>query len=215
MPQEHGCEYKEKTGGIGGTGGMHMRCNNLGCTTTSVDGGTFGVYIKRLFPGLALRASSRQTKTPDPAALQRLEEVAEVDYAYIAGFFDGEGCIKISDPGNGWLYLEIGITQTRLDVLNWTRKLLGGCISYTAPEKQAPKKDGSYRRARYEWHASGWLANAVIGKLLPYLKVKHIEAHAARQFWEYSVAYKQTRNPALLKEMLDIRMRLRDLKKNV
>jgi hypothetical protein len=50
--------------------------------------------------------------------LQQVQPKTEVDYAWAAGFFDGEGCVYVKVPKEGWpSQIKVCIGQTSVDVL--------------------------------------------------------------------------------------------------
>jgi len=49
----------------------------------------------------------------------------KLQLAYIAGLFDGEGCVHGQIPSSGFPKVRITIGQKRPEILHWTKELLG------------------------------------------------------------------------------------------
>lgn len=104
--------------------------------------------------------------------------------AWMAGFFDGEGCIfiKRASPteSNGLrnfnysLCLDIGSTSKT--VLDLWKGYFGGTIA-----KRTDKRPG-LRAISWNWRAHTGRAEEVLQKLLPYLQLKKDEALCALEF---------------------------------
>ncbi len=100
------------------------------------------------------------------------------DTAYIAGLFDGEGCVLISTKqrfGRPVFWLEISITNTDLPVLEWVFSKLGGRL-----QKKSYSKKGN--RPLWRWRASSKEAASILEALLPYLRIKHDQVCIAVEF---------------------------------
>lgn len=104
-------------------------------------------------------------------------------YAYLAGFFDGEGTIYIydrSDPhtkANGdivvYNYKRLGITVGNNDksATELFRKTFrGSVVTYSATENTLE---------RYLWKSTDWTAAQALRKMLPYLRTKQKRAQLA------------------------------------
>jgi hypothetical protein len=93
----------------------------------------------------------------------------KTDIAYIAGFFDGEGCVRIARQKKSYR-VRVGFTNNDLTLLTWVQSILGGRLYQ--------KKRASVR------HAQGWelllTKNAEIElalrHLLPFIKIKRKQA---------------------------------------
>jgi hypothetical protein len=108
-----------------------------------------------------------------------VNKVTETQAAYIAGFFDGEGCIHISLTRGRHshcryrccLYITIG--QKRPAVLYWIQKTLGyGLIQNKGP------------RCGYQWRLQNGRRGRLhfINTILPYTHVKTKELKTGLQF---------------------------------
>jgi hypothetical protein len=85
------------------------------------------------------------------------------DLAYIAGFVDGEGCIRVNNNGS----IELTIVNTCYETLKFIQDLLGGNLSQ---RKQRVNK------TQYSYRIYGEQAFVAINNLLPYLKEKKPQA---------------------------------------
>lgn len=91
--------------------------------------------------------------------------------AYIAGFVDGEGCIRAAGD---YLGLSMQVSNTVRAPLLFMQEVFGGSVrGYGTPKKTASGRMG--KRA-YLWSIHGESAVKVLLALLPYLIVKKQEA---------------------------------------
>lgn len=114
----------------------------------------------------------------------------ELSPQWIAGFFDGEGCISIqSDKG-----LRVIFINTRRDVLLAVSEGFGG-VGKLKVKKRIPGERGT--RPCYQWITWGREAQRVLETLLPYLVIKKSEAEVALEFQSLIVQRLpgQTRGP--------------------
>lgn len=113
----------------------------------------------------------RRTEWPTPTA-------KELEWAWLAGFFDGEGCVQIchrtQKRGLVWV-LTIGIVNTYLPVMDRIAAMLGG--RHWNKIRHSPK----HKPCRY-WSATGDEAQAVLKGVRPYLCVKHLQADLGIEF---------------------------------
>lgn len=101
---------------------------------------------------------------------------------YVAGLFDGEGCIVIYDRGYGGRpQLRATITNTHLGVIDWLRK---NVAQGTVITKHYTKPEQSHFKDSYTWQVYGQNAVFFLEQLLPYLIIKReraIEAIASQE----------------------------------
>lgn len=86
---------------------------------------------------------------------------------YIAGLFDGEGYVNVSESNNGTRSIFmfcVGITNTNLPVLEWLSEF-GGTV-----HKKSKGKD--YWTQAYEWRCSGNVAQSFLSQIEPFLRIK-------------------------------------------
>lgn len=102
--------------------------------------------------------------------------------AYIAGLFDGEGCIWIKSQRSpkGWLCHHAGveIVNTAESVLHWIVQQVGGGSVHELRRYNANAK----RCYTVRWYGKN--AEALMGALLPYLRIKRREAEIFLAFRE-------------------------------
>lgn len=101
----------------------------------------------------------------------------ELDAAYAAGLFDGEGCILISRNPSGSYWLQVRVTNTNRDVLEWFKARFGGCIGVQGAAR-------GHKRARPCWYWSQYSngAAAFLVEVMPHLIIKRKQAKVAIQF---------------------------------
>lgn len=109
----------------------------------------------------------------------KFKELSEIEWAYIAGFFDGEGSIFIQHKKTSRGYtdyqLSVSVTNTDFLIIQWIKDNLGGNINFTA-RKHNGLKD------RYAWRISGRNAIPFIERIFPYLRIKKERAKLAIEY---------------------------------
>ncbi len=107
-----------------------------------------------------------------------MNDLTEVQKAYIAGFFDGEGCISISkyqgkNNRTPVYSLQVVIVQKGIDALFEMYELVG-VGSFHERKK--------YHVGTYEWRIPPIDAADFLKEILPYLKSKKQEAEIAIEY---------------------------------
>ena len=97
-----------------------------------------------------------------------------INLSYMAGFFDGEGCICIGKSPHG-ISLICSITQCNEWILQLFKMRFGGTVRLRQPYKAE-----KYRT--FSWNISGGKAGIFLGIIKPYLMLKRAEAELAIQF---------------------------------
>ncbi len=95
----------------------------------------------------------------------------DIDIAYAAGFFDGEGCISISKNGA----VDIRITNTAKNVLVKFQNLFGGTIG---------NRTQKVNKTQYAFCLYGESAIDFINLLKPYLVEKLPQAETILEYYE-------------------------------
>jgi len=98
--------------------------------------------------------------------------MSKIDFAYLAGFFDGEGCIQIT--GDKYV-LHCGITNTN----KWVLELFRFNFSGSVAKKQTYQPN---QQPLFRWFCSSTTARVFLETLLPYLKIKRAQAEVAIKF---------------------------------
>lgn len=88
--------------------------------------------------------------------------------AYLAGYFDGEGCVCTPLINGEQITLTVTINSADRAVLLRLAKRLGGRVL-----RQVKPKGCARKRRIYRWCLGGSKAQGCLRKLLPYLVVKH------------------------------------------
>jgi hypothetical protein len=111
----------------------------------------------------------------DPEARERF---LDTDYAWAAGFLDGEGCFTVVKSGHDSNVLSpvINCGQTNVDPLMRLQSMFGGNV------RQSKRKYTSNQSIAHYWHLTD-AASVLrcIDKLLPYLSCKRGEAELLAQ----------------------------------
>jgi hypothetical protein len=99
-----------------------------------------------------------------------LAEPEATDWAYAAGFVDGEGCIAITrsfvSSRNNYAYsVAVVVSNNECAVLNWMRDLWHGCVV-------ASSGAGGNARPSWAWRTSGTGCEAFLRGIRPLLRIK-------------------------------------------
>ena len=105
----------------------------------------------------------------------------KLEWAYLAGLFDGEGTFTISNspPRNNspsYAFKEIYVTNTNLEVLEWIKDKLDGSIRVTKYGDDKGWKDV------YKWHCGAKQHFYLVKNMLPFLIIKRIQAECILEF---------------------------------
>jgi hypothetical protein len=113
------------------------------------------------------------------------ENLSETEKGYIAGFFDGEGCITFcsNNTQTEWSYPKIAFYNTNKEVIDWIAKCLDGKSLRRTIDK---RRDKIHTKNNYA---------VVIGKtqdvflfikqIYPYLKVKKKRAELLLKYFDW------------------------------
>jgi len=96
----------------------------------------------------------------------------QISLEYLAGYFDGEGCVSFYANSGHPPYLRIGIGSADLEVLLKFTEYFGGDVR----KEKTPKGN---RRQIYYWGCLGTVAQDVLRQLLPFLIAKRPQAELA------------------------------------
>ena len=97
----------------------------------------------------------------------------KIELAYLAGFFDGEGCISLY-TSHGRRYLTVSVSQTNRFILESFRFAFGGQVY------EGQKHNG--KRDIWRWTATTKIAAEFLKQIYPFLKLKKGEATIALEF---------------------------------
>lgn len=127
-------------------------------------------------------------------------------YAYLAGFFDGEGhLISYRSPKQDYPYVRIGATNTDRQPIDILLREFGGRMRTRVRKKKGTKKN---HKRQFDWVASGKDAHYALSKMLPWLLVKRNKAQAAITILQNSPGV--GRKP-LIQEIVAVRLAVRIL----
>ena len=101
------------------------------------------------------------------------------DRAYIAGYFDGEGCIYIRKLVPGNFQLACGVCSTNKSILALLQMYFGGGVGKKRADKRSPNWKPLWR-----WQIVANQAYSFLKSIHPYLKIKRVEAELGIQFQE-------------------------------
>lgn len=122
--------------------------------------------------------------------------------AYLAGFFDGEGCVSILSYHGGKSFgIRLFASQIDPRPLNILKDKFGGSIQVQ------PKLPN--RRTIYKWGVEGEKAVIALNLLRPYLVVKSEQADIVLEFAPL-IGTSKKRNKPLTKEEINLRQEIKE-----
>lgn len=119
----------------------------------------------------------------------------ELFLAWAAGFFDGEGCVLISEKCNGTVYqLFVSVTQQDPAALYLFKQRFGGNVT---PDKTATK---GYERKRgdvlcWRWKTTSITAHSFLAAIEPYVVCKAEQVRIALTWPTPGVQYQGRKMP--------------------
>jgi len=109
------------------------------------------------------------------------ETLTDVEFAYMAGIIDGEGCLSIFKLGKDYktrqrdyLAAKLTITNTSLVLLDWIVERFGGKIGTRTKIKN--------RKTCYYWHAHGDRLDFILEHCTPFLTEKKNRGEVLKEF---------------------------------
>ena len=110
----------------------------------------------------------------------------KLSYEYLAGLFDGEGCIRIQK--NKWsiscinpVYsLRLTINMTDKTVINTIHSMFGGCLNVS-------KRPNPKHHTMYNWIIGSKMSYKFLQKIEPFCIVKKEQIKIALQFQEHII----------------------------
>lgn len=113
---------------------------------------------------------------------------------YLAGLFDGEGCVRLKGIPNrrarhNRLYTSMSCIFTNTDkaIMLQLQKQLGGNL-------RKVKRTNLKHKVAWQLWLDGQVASAFLSKVTPFLRIKHRQAKLALQYAALSKKYILTRN---------------------
>lgn len=109
-----------------------------------------------------------------------LENIEDSFWSYLAGIVDGEGTIlvrkKLGRNDKNWCYQGmLSVAQSNFPFLDYIRNELGG-LGAIYPRGERGSFGSPTSRSTFEWKLYSKQALAVAEKLLPYLRIKKLQA---------------------------------------
>ena len=131
----------------------------------------------------------------------------DVELAYLAGYFDGEGCVGVymrrsrTHPGSGFTVRVIVGACDPAPLLRF-QAAFGGTVNAAMPH---PTSLGKLMQHR--WQCSGSRAITALRSMLPHLTTKRAQAEAALQIKLYWRGYKPTAEENTERALIAARIR--------
>jgi hypothetical protein len=115
--------------------------------------------------------------------VEKLNNLSQQDAYYIAGFFDGEGCINLAKQHahgkTATYYLSISIANTFPGIIDWIALRVGYGKVYNPKRPSTIFKE---RKPIWEWRLSGRHAADFLKQIHPYMKVKTLQSEVAMEY---------------------------------
>ncbi len=122
--------------------------------------------------------------------MNKINQLSTEDAIYIAGLFDGEGCITLSKVSRikerhktPTFTLRARIRMTDKNIVNWLHTTIGGNY-YDARNSIGRKLKCPNSKPYYEWGVACRNAIDFLIQIYPYLKVKRLQTEIAFKFGE-------------------------------
>lgn len=110
--------------------------------------------------------------------IYKLQPLTEAERGYVAGIFDGEGCLFIGKRTNGRYYPMLSVSNTQPEMLSFLKDKLGGEILYNKDRKRKCNK----RRNCFLWYAKIYTIEKILLEIINYLVIKKDQAHILLDF---------------------------------
>jgi len=108
-------------------------------------------------------------------------KIGKVNLAYLAGFFDADGCVAVgeyTDDKKNRFYCAATVGQISREILNSYCSIFGGAVNrQTWTIEKNPQ-----RRTNYSWRAAGKSGEMFFKTILPYLRQKQKQVYLALEF---------------------------------
>ena len=112
----------------------------------------------------------------------KLNYVADVDWARLAAFIDGEGTISINESGKPrkahWtprISLQVMVTGTSVALMNWLQSTFGGTV-------YSVKANGFGKRPIWRWQLNEKQAESILSRCRSFIIIKKEQANVALEF---------------------------------
>jgi hypothetical protein len=132
--------------------------------------------------------------------VKNLEAVSEIDYARLAAYIDGEGCIRLQPSGhkrrNRFYTVVVIIGQMDKRLTDWLEETFGGSVAIGQGSKYLPM---------YYWKLGSQALDYVLVRCMPYFIVKGEQVKIALEYR----ATVTDRTITLPQELIDRREELR------
>ena len=143
--------------------------------------------------------------------------ITETDKAYVAGLFDGEGCVGYYNANPNptdtpYCHASVVITMTDESIIRWVQQLFSvGHVSIA--------KKPQDRRTAYQWQISKKdQVRYILSTIRPYLKVKADQVDVLLDLFKEESHYRQRQgsvSSAIAARRLDTVYQLKTLKRTV
>ena len=147
--------------------------------------------------------------------MRTAQTLQRLDLRYVAGYMDGEGCIRavLAKNGKNAAGLHVFITNTYLPILQDFERQFGGKTSL----RNISNKN---HKSQYQWRISNRKdIKSFLSKILPYLREKRAQAELALEYCDLPILKANSRStnwPKTLEarnKRIEIATKLRELKK--
>ncbi len=106
----------------------------------------------------------------------RMTQLSEVEYAYIAGIIDGEGCFSIKKNMTTAPHIRVTVGNTHEGIIDWLKDMIGGAKWITT------YAEGVNRKTAYYFEMGGKALRFHLPFICPFLKIKKEQGKLALEF---------------------------------
>lgn len=142
-----------------------------------------------------------------------MKQLSDREIGYLAGFFDGEGCVSIDQhlhekrgiAGLRTFSINVRISNINLEVLQWIQSMVGGHIYEHA---EGGRRHNGRNRPTWQIYLSGKPAKRLFEMIEPFVIVKRQQIALAMEFFQLQAKRVPQARAALWERMRKLNSRL-------
>lgn len=101
-----------------------------------------------------------------------ISKISEIDLSYLAGLFDGEGCVNMGKKTNKGSYkIRVCIYNSNNEVMEWLQSIIPGLL-YKSKSKTKSKDI-------WQWTLGDYKAELFLTAIIPYIRIRKKQAQIA------------------------------------
>ncbi len=138
-----------------------------------------------------------------------LDKVSVIDFARLAAFVDGEGCIYINMPNKTYgrqkgpqARLQLMISNTDPRLMNWLKTTFDGCV-YNV--RNTNSSNPLSKKQVMHWQVNEKMAFHLLERMIPFMLIKRQQAEVGLAFMKLKKTRAETKQPLTEDELLQRR----------